>query len=728
MWSQHSLKNFTTANGLPSNTAYCVISDSKGYLWFSTEQGVARYDGNTFKTFTIDDGLTDNEVFRIFEDSKGRIWFLTYNGKLCFYQNNRFNNETNCDFLKKFKSAGFFTQVIEDNDHTLWFIRHGSPIYAHLKNNVITQEVWPDNYQLINTFEQEANQYLVLTHRVNDVTAHYRFVNLHALGKEIIGFTTENDYSYFVAQGNYIMYGGKSKSTGQMEFHKIPNWDITKTQPVEVNADCSSDKIYGAVKHDDKIFFHTNFGVYVFDNELKFIQKKLDSLAVSFICSDFENGLWYTTKHRGAFYDKSEIVKRYSPIDEEITLIRKNPYDDNEIYFVGVKNIYRIKNGETRLIRLPSEFGKNETVADLAFLDAQALLLGNGNGMCIYNGKTFEIIQKHNGVKQFIVEGDSVLVAKASGIAIQHKNQLTIPSTQNPRPFRSLYASRTLCILRTPENQLLYGDNDGVYKSGVYPQPLKNIFSRIKRLKLSKLGVLACSSDINGVFIKTDNVKHYTKSNGLISNYVNNVVFDSQGNLWVATNKGLSYIQVYKNKITNYGIAHGLADEKINDIHIINDSTLLLAASTGLYLFNPARKTLPPRPRVELDEIKVNGRVVSEAYIKDLKQDESKMEIKFSGISYYNNELEFYYQLNEQNWIKASGRLLSFFGIPPGEYTVKFKCRSIHNQWSNIRQLQFAIHMPFYKKWWFTIAVILGLLLVCGLIFYRFRSRRPRVS
>src|SRR5690349_19529228 len=132
--AQHTLKNYTTTNGLPSNTVYCAISDSKGYLWFSTEQGVARYDGSNFRVFTVDDGLTDNEVFRIFEDSKGRIWFLTYNGKLCFYQNGKFKNETNCAFLKSFKSAGLFTQVLEDKSHTIWFLRQGGTVYAHLQN------------------------------------------------------------------------------------------------------------------------------------------------------------------------------------------------------------------------------------------------------------------------------------------------------------------------------------------------------------------------------------------------------------------------------------------------------------------------------------------------------------------------------------------------------------------------------------------------------------------
>ncbi|MFI5203183.1 MAG: two-component regulator propeller domain-containing protein [Flavobacteriales bacterium] len=730
VWSQRSFKNYTTANGLPSNTVYCAFSDSKGYLWFSTEQGVARYDGNNFKVFTIDDGLTDNEVFRIFEDSKGRIWFLTYNGKLCFYQNNHFSNETNCDFLKGAKSASFFTQVIEDKDHTLWFVRHGGNIYARLQNNTLTQQIWPDNCQLISVVKHQERDYLVFASKADDTQTHYRFASLHEPGKEIMGFTHENDYSYFFSHGKYIVYGGKSKSTQQIEFHKIPDLDITKTEPINVNSDCTGDKIYGAAEHEGKWYVNTNYGVYVFDSQLQFIQKTLDSVAVTFVCSDFENGLWFTTKHRGVYFVKKETTIPYSSIGEEIRLIRKNPYNSNDIYFVGVENVYRIKNDMLQTIRLPLEFGKNETVADLAFLDAETVLLGSGYGMCMYNGKTFEVIKKHNGVKQFLIEGDSVLVARSSGIAIQHKNQLRLPNNQNPQPYKTLYASRTLCVLRTDENKLLYGDNDGAYILRTHPEAIKTIFSRIKHMYQSKSGDIACCSDINGVFVKrASNVKHYTKTNGLISNYVNNVVFDSHDNLWVATNKGLSYIQIRKNKITNFGLIQGLADEKINDVYVINDSTLLLAASTGLYLFNPLKKTIPPKPRIEVEHIKVNGQLVTEAAIKHLNVDQNNLEIRLSGISFYDNNLEFYFKIEDADWIKADGRTLTLIDVPAGDFNVKMKGKSMHNRESNIRDLNITIIAPSNKKWWLLLSSVVVVLLVVSLLVYRYlRRKKARVN
>ncbi len=36
-------RDITMYDGLPSNVVYDVIEDSKGFIWFCTDQGVSRY-------------------------------------------------------------------------------------------------------------------------------------------------------------------------------------------------------------------------------------------------------------------------------------------------------------------------------------------------------------------------------------------------------------------------------------------------------------------------------------------------------------------------------------------------------------------------------------------------------------------------------------------------------------------------------------------------------------
>jgi len=57
-----ALTHYTVANGLPSDTIFCLDSDARGEIWACTNQGLARYAGGRFHTFTTADGLPSNQV------------------------------------------------------------------------------------------------------------------------------------------------------------------------------------------------------------------------------------------------------------------------------------------------------------------------------------------------------------------------------------------------------------------------------------------------------------------------------------------------------------------------------------------------------------------------------------------------------------------------------------------------------------------------------------------
>ncbi|GAO41892.1 hybrid sensor histidine kinase/response regulator transcription factor [Flavihumibacter petaseus] len=56
-------RQFTTADGLPSNTILRILEDGKGYLWLSSFNGLSRFDPrtNTFRNFIQPDGLQSNQ-------------------------------------------------------------------------------------------------------------------------------------------------------------------------------------------------------------------------------------------------------------------------------------------------------------------------------------------------------------------------------------------------------------------------------------------------------------------------------------------------------------------------------------------------------------------------------------------------------------------------------------------------------------------------------------------
>jgi ligand-binding sensor domain-containing protein len=76
-------------DGLSQSTIYCMLQDSKGYLWFGTANGLNRYDGYNFIVFTNDPSdsttISDDGIFSLYEDEHGFIWVGTLGGVLNRY-------------------------------------------------------------------------------------------------------------------------------------------------------------------------------------------------------------------------------------------------------------------------------------------------------------------------------------------------------------------------------------------------------------------------------------------------------------------------------------------------------------------------------------------------------------------------------------------------------------------------------------------------------------------
>jgi class 3 adenylate cyclase/ligand-binding sensor domain-containing protein/ActR/RegA family two-component response regulator len=72
-------KFWTMRQGLPNDVVYGVLSDDLGYLWMSTNKGIARFDPrtNTFRNFNAGDGLQSDEFNRYAycKDKKGWLYF-----------------------------------------------------------------------------------------------------------------------------------------------------------------------------------------------------------------------------------------------------------------------------------------------------------------------------------------------------------------------------------------------------------------------------------------------------------------------------------------------------------------------------------------------------------------------------------------------------------------------------------------------------------------------------
>jgi len=118
-------EHLSVEDGLSSNTVISILQDSRGFMWFGTNNGLNRWDGYKFKIYThnpVDSSsLSNDAISTLYEDTQGLMWVGTDYGL------NKFNRDTenftryvfNNDSID-YPRQNVIWQIIEDNSGALW--------------------------------------------------------------------------------------------------------------------------------------------------------------------------------------------------------------------------------------------------------------------------------------------------------------------------------------------------------------------------------------------------------------------------------------------------------------------------------------------------------------------------------------------------------------------------------------------------------------------------------
>ncbi len=112
-----------------------ISGDKLGFVWVSTKGGAYRFGTNGFRLdyFTTIEGLLHNNVNKVFADSKNRIWMAAQNNRISYFKDSRFH------YLEEGKAAEITTVncIAEDEDKSIWFGTDGKGIFMY--NDKITE-------------------------------------------------------------------------------------------------------------------------------------------------------------------------------------------------------------------------------------------------------------------------------------------------------------------------------------------------------------------------------------------------------------------------------------------------------------------------------------------------------------------------------------------------------------------------------------------------------------
>ena len=119
---EYGTTNLTTSNGLSNNTVRNIFQDSRGFIWFSTPNGLNCYDGNSFIVYRPGTGdglsLADQRINGVKEDGNGHLWISSSANIYSCYDLNR---DCFIDFTgKNRQTAKYRASTVFGNAVWLW--------------------------------------------------------------------------------------------------------------------------------------------------------------------------------------------------------------------------------------------------------------------------------------------------------------------------------------------------------------------------------------------------------------------------------------------------------------------------------------------------------------------------------------------------------------------------------------------------------------------------------
>jgi signal transduction histidine kinase/DNA-binding response OmpR family regulator/streptogramin lyase len=236
----------------------------------------------------------------------------------------------------------------------------------------------------------------------------------------------------------------------------------------------------------------------------------------------------------------------------------------------------------------------------------------------------------------------------------------------------------------------------------------------------------------------TYTAQHITTAEGLLSNDVESILTDSEGNLWLG-GKGLSRLNPETHELVHFDANDGLQSNvfKIGSAYTGRDGTLYFGGINGVTYFKP-NDIVRNREAVQpiLTDLTVNNQLMEvgqkienatplPAPLSTLKTLiinylQNNFSLHFSTLEFSNPEkCRYRYQLIgfDKNWVEvdAAQRRASYSNLDYGEYTFQLVAANSDGFWNN---KPVTLKIRVLPPWWASIwAKLLYLVLCLGLIY-----------
>jgi streptogramin lyase len=742
-------KNYSVKDGLPSSEVYNVMQDSKGYMWFGTDEGACRFDGYEFKVFNTANGLPDKNIFEILEDYKGRIWFRSYSGKLSYYYNDSIYCLPINDKLVQLRKNARMTSMAFDSSDNIYvgFLGYIKPLKISIKDNYAISSI-PISSDYHSYICQTPSKGIItgfytkndsMTHQPLLLKSTAVILKLYRINKGN-KITSKLLYPYN-ENGNQIhnktiqLPDGSILTTLLSRFLTLDKTDsitlLKKLQGTILNIIPGAKNDACIITTDSAPLYYTH-GKIIQNKSLQFLKSKF----ITSMTIDAEGGYWFTSINNGVYYSKSLEYKIWTTENglpsNKLTLLKSGPDSCLWISTIGNSKIALLYKDSIAYRTIP-DF-KYYSVDDILFRPDKTIWISTTTGIYIFdNQKSFHVLCKAKELGRDMAEnGDGrVWLSFINSIGLL-KYQLNSISVEDNIPLHS----EILRLTKGNDGLWLGTFNDLVKYSDGTLTSLSN-FNPVFKTEISDVKQInnnIWTATRNGIIIKSkEKILHLTTNNGLISNFCKCICTDDKGEVWVGTSNGVSCVIPGKNSTGDFNISairnlHSPNLSEVNQIVCIGNM-VYAGTNNGLTAFN-MNKILPDTvpPPIYITKVKINDKYISATNTQGTyPYDENYIVLNYAGLTYTNAGMVSYrYKMQgiDTGWIYTKSTSAQYPKLQPGSYTFLVSAMNEDGIWNeHPASFHFIINPPFWNTWW---AISIFAIIILLIIFWQFKALSKR--
>jgi|GEM_PF-1029656 len=529
-------RTYGLPDGLASTIVDAIYQDQNSYLWFGTQGGVSRYDGEHFTTYTTADGLAYNGVSAIAEDARGNLWFGTWGGGVSRYDGEHFTTYTTADGLANDVVLSLF------ND------RYG--------------DLWLGTQEGVSRYDGE----------------HFTtYTTRHGLAHNEISAIAEDAYGnlWFGTWG-----GGLSRYDRADNKDAVPYFTNYTLADGLINGEVSSI----AVGVDKELWFATQGGASRYDGERFTTYTTREGLphdAVSDIAIDRHNQIWFSTWEGGVSrYDGEHfttITSDQGLAYDEVSTISQDR--DGNLWFGTWGGGLSRYDGVNFSHFDESEGLTNNAVNALLEDAAGRLWIGTENGLNRRDNNSVTTFTTDNGLVHSAVNtlfedsSGQIWIGTQGGLCTFVERELRCFTTAD-----GLAHDWISSIVEGRDGSLWFGTWGGglsryTNKAGGHAAPHFTSYTTADGLGHNWINAAFADGDGSlwfgtkgGGLSRYDgtNFTTFTSDNGLAANWIWSITQDDRGELWIGTDNGVSRFD--GTNFTTLTSKDGLSSDKISSV------------------------------------------------------------------------------------------------------------------------------------------------------------------